>query len=116
MRQAIQTLFRRAQTSSTRCAGWCKTCSLATRSSGTIGNRTKRKSYKNSDGSSSSGHGNTAEDESGDEQGGEDDTICPADFQKAGDIIDDDLNLMLAMKIPPGINEKQKEQTQSVVT
>lgn len=40
-----------------------------------------------------SGHGSQAEDTSGDEQGGKDDTICPADYASAGQIIDDDLKV-----------------------
>lgn len=56
-----------------------------------------------------SGHGGTARDQNGDEEGGDDDTICPADFQQAGEIIDDDLNLMLAKKVPPGEKKNERE-------
>jgi len=49
-----------------------------------------------------SGHGGQTPDEDGDEDDGLDETILPVDYETAGQIIDDDIHLSLAMKIPEG--------------
>ncbi|PWA03519.1 hypothetical protein BB558_000106 [Smittium angustum] len=49
-----------------------------------------------------SGHGSRVEDKSGDELDGEDETICPLDFEKNGQIIDDDMNMIMVRPLPPG--------------
>ena len=47
-----------------------------------------------------SGHGSQVKDTSGDEEDGEDETICPIDFKKEGMIIDDDIREKLAIRVP----------------
>ena len=42
-----------------------------------------------------SGHGGSVRDQSGDEEDGKDETLCPVDFQEAGMIIDDELRGLL---------------------
>ncbi|OMJ12727.1 Metacaspase-1 [Smittium culicis] len=49
-----------------------------------------------------SGHGSRVEDADGDEIDGEDETICPVDFEENGQIIDDDMNAIMVRPLPPG--------------
>ncbi|KAI8874406.1 peptidase C14, partial [Ramicandelaber brevisporus] len=49
-----------------------------------------------------SGHGGPEEDLDGDEDDGNDEAICPADYETAGTIIDDDMNRILVQSLPPG--------------
>ncbi|PVV04937.1 hypothetical protein BB560_000546 [Smittium megazygosporum] len=49
-----------------------------------------------------SGHGNRVQDANGDELDGQDETICPVDFVKNGQIIDDDMNSIMVRPLPPG--------------
>ncbi|OLY82902.1 Metacaspase-1 [Smittium mucronatum] len=49
-----------------------------------------------------SGHGSRVEDANGDELDGFDETICPVDFEKNGQIIDDDMNAIMVRPLPPG--------------
>lgn len=49
-----------------------------------------------------SGHGSQVADTSGDEADGMDETICPADYTTAGQIVDDDIYAMLVKPLPPG--------------
>lgn len=50
-----------------------------------------------------SGHGGTSRDADGDEQDGFDETIIPVDFQKTGQIVDDEINKMLVKPLPQGV-------------
>ncbi|KAI0244063.1 Ca(2+)-dependent cysteine protease, partial [Massospora cicadina] len=49
-----------------------------------------------------SGHGSQKEDKDGDEADGSDETICPLDYDKAGMIVDDEMNSILVQTLPPG--------------
>jgi hypothetical protein len=49
-----------------------------------------------------SGHGSQVPDENGDEESGFDSTICPCDYETAGQIIDDDIFALVAAPIPKG--------------
>ncbi|KAF6753451.1 metacaspase-1 [Ephemerocybe angulata] len=49
-----------------------------------------------------SGHGGQSQDASGREKDDMDETIYPVDFEKAGDIIDDELYQALVQPLPPG--------------
>lgn len=49
-----------------------------------------------------SGHGGQEEDLSGDEEDGFDETICPSDYAKNGDIKDDELFELLVRPLPVG--------------
>lgn len=49
-----------------------------------------------------SGHGSYTRDYNGDESDGRDESICPLDYSKSGDIVDDDLNNLLVKKLPNG--------------
>ncbi|ORX71409.1 peptidase C14 [Linderina pennispora] len=49
-----------------------------------------------------SGHGSTVPCKSGEELDGNDETICPVDFVKNGQIIDDDMNAIMVRPLPPG--------------
>ncbi|KAJ1954390.1 Ca(2+)-dependent cysteine protease [Dipsacomyces acuminosporus] len=49
-----------------------------------------------------SGHGNVVPCKTGDELDGNDETICPLDFEKNGQIIDDDMNAIMVRPLPPG--------------
>ncbi|PVU95941.1 hypothetical protein BB561_001514 [Smittium simulii] len=49
-----------------------------------------------------SGHGSRVEDLDGDEIDGEDETICPLDFEENGQIIDDDMNAIMVRPLPQG--------------
>jgi Caspase domain len=50
----------------------------------------------------SAGHGSQKRDYSGDERDGMNETICPSDFESAGQIVDDDLNARLVRRVPSG--------------
>jgi hypothetical protein len=50
-----------------------------------------------------SGHGGQLEDSTGDEEDGYDETIMPLDFQKNGQIIDDDLHNILVEPLKAGV-------------
>lgn len=50
-----------------------------------------------------SGHGGQAVDTDGDEVDGYDETILPLDYKTAGQIVDDDLNIILVKPLPPGV-------------
>lgn len=50
-----------------------------------------------------SGHGGQAVDTDGDEVDGYDETILPSDYKSAGQIVDDDLNLILVKPLPAGV-------------
>ncbi|KAK6100008.1 hypothetical protein MT418_001379 [Batrachochytrium dendrobatidis] len=50
-----------------------------------------------------SGHGSRVEDLNGDESDGYDSTICPIDYQRAGEIIDDEMNDILVKPLPMGV-------------
>ncbi|KAJ2492253.1 Ca(2+)-dependent cysteine protease [Coemansia sp. RSA 2050] len=49
-----------------------------------------------------SGHGSTVESKTGDEIDGNDETICPVDFETRGQIIDDDMNAIMVRPLPRG--------------
>ncbi|KAJ1725606.1 Ca(2+)-dependent cysteine protease [Coemansia erecta] len=49
-----------------------------------------------------SGHGNVVASKTGDEIDGNDETICPVDFESKGQIIDDDMNLVMVRPLPRG--------------
>ncbi|KAJ1864945.1 Ca(2+)-dependent cysteine protease [Coemansia sp. RSA 2703] len=49
-----------------------------------------------------SGHGNVVPSKTGDEIDGNDETICPVDFESKGQIIDDDMNLIMVRSLPRG--------------
>jgi hypothetical protein len=49
-----------------------------------------------------SGHGGSAVDKDGDEADGKDETICPLDYARYGQIIDDQLHQMICMPLPRG--------------
>ncbi|KAJ2019030.1 Ca(2+)-dependent cysteine protease [Coemansia sp. S680] len=49
-----------------------------------------------------SGHGNTVASKTGDEIDGNDETICPVDFETMGQIIDDDMNAIMVRPLPRG--------------
>lgn len=49
-----------------------------------------------------SGHGGQMEDRHGDEKDGKDETLMPCDFQRAGQITDDQLYAMLVANLPKG--------------
>lgn len=49
-----------------------------------------------------SGHGSQDQDQDGDEVDGEDETICPVDYDSAGQIVDDDMNAILVQQLPQG--------------
>jgi predicted ester cyclase len=49
-----------------------------------------------------SGHGAQLRDKTGDEKDGKDESIVPLDYQRAGQIIDDELEELLVRKVPPG--------------
>ena len=51
-----------------------------------------------------SGHGGRVRDTSGDEEDGYDETLIPVDFQRAGQIIDDDILKILVKPIKAGVN------------
>jgi hypothetical protein len=50
-----------------------------------------------------SGHGATVADKDGDEADGLDNTICPVDFKKNGQIIDDEMNVLMVRNLPQGV-------------
>ncbi|KAJ2893467.1 Ca(2+)-dependent cysteine protease [Coemansia aciculifera] len=49
-----------------------------------------------------SGHGSTVESKTGDEIDGNDETICPVDFESKGQIIDDVMNAIMVRPLPRG--------------
>ncbi|OLY77739.1 Metacaspase-1 [Smittium mucronatum] len=49
-----------------------------------------------------SGHGSWVEDTNNDELDDHDETICPVDFEKNGQIIDEDMNAIMVRPLPPG--------------
>ncbi|KAJ2999419.1 Ca(2+)-dependent cysteine protease [Globomyces sp. JEL0801] len=49
-----------------------------------------------------SGHGATAAAKGGDEDDGQNETICPVDYETAGMIVDDEMNHMLVQTLPKG--------------
>ncbi|KAA8494504.1 Metacaspase-1 [Porphyridium purpureum] len=49
-----------------------------------------------------SGHGSQVRDTNGDEEDGYDETILPVDFQRAGQIVDDELHAILVKPLPAG--------------
>ncbi|KAJ2416054.1 Ca(2+)-dependent cysteine protease [Coemansia sp. RSA 2530] len=49
-----------------------------------------------------SGHGSTVESKTGDEIDGNDETICPVDFESRGQIIDDVMNAIMVRPLPRG--------------
>ncbi|KAJ2236177.1 Ca(2+)-dependent cysteine protease [Coemansia sp. RSA 1286] len=49
-----------------------------------------------------SGHGNVVASRTGDEIDGNDETICPVDFESRGQIIDDDMNAIMVRPLPRG--------------
>lgn len=49
-----------------------------------------------------SGHGSYTLDRDGDEIDGRDETICPVDYAKHGDIVDDDIKKLLVEPLPEG--------------
>lgn len=50
-----------------------------------------------------SGHGGTVRDTSGDESSGHDSTLCPLDFEEAGQLVDDELFDVLVKPLPQGV-------------
>ncbi|EFJ51059.1 metacaspase type I [Volvox carteri f. nagariensis] len=50
-----------------------------------------------------SGHGSQQYDRNGDEEDGYDETICPSDFKRAGQIVDDELNRLMVRPLMPGV-------------
>eukprot|EP00198_Chlamydomonas_reinhardtii_P007619 XP_001696956.1 type I metacaspase [Chlamydomonas reinhardtii] len=50
-----------------------------------------------------SGHGSQQYDRNGDEEDGYDETICPTDFRRAGQIVDDELNRMMVQPLMPNV-------------
>ncbi|KXN72136.1 peptidase C14 [Conidiobolus coronatus NRRL 28638] len=49
-----------------------------------------------------SGHGSQTEDLDGDEDDGFDETICPVDYERAGMIVDDEMNDIMVKPLPQG--------------
>ncbi|KAI8873165.1 peptidase C14, partial [Ramicandelaber brevisporus] len=49
-----------------------------------------------------SGHGVQEDDDGNDEADGQDEAICPVDYEEAGTIIDDEMNRILVQKLPEG--------------
>eukprot|EP00276_Gloeochaete_wittrockiana_P004318 CAMPEP_0184643872 /NCGR_PEP_ID=MMETSP0308-20130426/689_1 /TAXON_ID=38269 /ORGANISM="Gloeochaete witrockiana, Strain SAG 46.84" /LENGTH=296 /DNA_ID=CAMNT_0027072103 /DNA_START=224 /DNA_END=1114 /DNA_ORIENTATION=+ len=50
-----------------------------------------------------SGHGSQVRNVDGQEADGMDETILPEDFQSAGQIVDNEINRMLVLSLPPGV-------------
>lgn len=50
-----------------------------------------------------SGHGGSVRDTTGDEEDGNDETLCPVDYDSAGQIVDDDVHECLVKGIPDGV-------------
>ena len=50
-----------------------------------------------------SGHGGSVKDLDGDEEDGNDETLCPCDYDTAGQIVDDDVHEALVKGIPEGV-------------
>jgi hypothetical protein len=51
-----------------------------------------------------SGHGGRVEDTSGDEEDGYDETLIPVDFERTGQILDDDVFKILVKPMPKDVN------------
>ena len=51
-----------------------------------------------------SGHGSYTLDRSGDEADRRDETICPLDYSKSGDIVDDELRKIMVEALPEGVS------------
>lgn len=49
------------------------------------------------------GHGSQSRDATGDESDGMNETLCPTDFQQAGQIVDDEINRALINQVPQGV-------------
>ena len=58
---------------------------------------------------SCAGHGSQSRDPTGDEADGMNETLCPTDFQQAGQIVDDEINRALINQVPQGVSSCQKE-------
>lgn len=50
-----------------------------------------------------SGHGGSIKDTDGDEEDGMDETLIPVDYQKAGQIVDDEIHAVLCRGLPKGV-------------
>lgn len=50
-----------------------------------------------------SGHGGQVEDKDGDESDGYDETILPVDYEKAGEIVDDEMHAIMVKGLPQGV-------------
>lgn len=50
------------------------------------------------------GHGSQKPDPSGLERDGMNETLCPTDFEQAGQIVDDELNARLINPVPHGVS------------
>ncbi|KAI8907275.1 Metacaspase-1 [Gorgonomyces haynaldii] len=50
-----------------------------------------------------SGHGSEVPDNDGDEEDGMDSTICPEDYNRAGQILDDEMNAIMVRRLPPQV-------------
>lgn len=50
-----------------------------------------------------SGHGGSVKDKDGDEEDGNDETLCPVDYASAGQILDDEIHEVLVKGIPQGV-------------
>mmetsp|Transcript_41764 Transcript_41764/g.87649 ORF Transcript_41764/g.87649 Transcript_41764/m.87649 type:complete len:346 (+) Transcript_41764:294-1331(+) len=50
-----------------------------------------------------SGHGGSVKDTDGDEEDGMDETLIPVDYQKAGQIVDDEVHTVLCRGLPKGV-------------
>ena len=50
-----------------------------------------------------SGHGGSVKDTNGDEEDGNDETLCPVDYASAGQILDDEIHEVLVKGIPEGV-------------
>lgn len=50
-----------------------------------------------------SGHGGQKRDMTGEEMDGMNETLCPMDFQRAGEILDDEINMRLVNPLPQGV-------------
>lgn len=50
-----------------------------------------------------SGHGGSVKDLDGDEEDGMDETLCPLDYASAGQIVDDEVHMILIKGLPKGV-------------
>ena len=58
-----------------------------------------------------SGHGGQAKDHDSDEVDGYDETICPVDYAREGEIVDDEMNALLVRQLPRGVRQVEREKT-----